>query len=443
MADYHLIGVGGTGMSSLAILLAEKGYSVSGSDSNIDNLLKNKLQKNGIIVYSGHSPDNVREAKEVVISSAIHEGNIELREAMRRGIKVLHRVEALKLLTNGKRLIAVSGSHGKGTTTGMLGFIFRQLGLDPSFYCGAELINYGASAWWGKGKYFIVETDESDGSFLKLKPWITLILNVDGDHLNFWGHLGGLKKGFLKLLERSEYCVLSDQAQEEIRTSSSLIYGESDGCHFCLKETKFEEGEQGAFFSSPEGNFNFQIPLLGEHNALNALAAITVSYLVGLPLSLVLQALRNYKGIRRRLEPKGEVKGVLVYDDYAHHPAEIVQSLKALSSFKRRLVCVFQPHRYSRLRDFKENYGLAFAQADLVFILPVFSAGEELTYGLSGKEVKDSIIKTFPRKEVYFLSPEEIYPSLRMTLHKGDLLVFLGPGDIAKLSERALEELND
>lgn len=433
-------------MSALAFLLKEFGFQVSGSDSSLEHHLKQRMANSGVTVFPYHSPKNLQGAQGVVISSAIPDDNVELQTALKEGLPIFHRVDVLLKLASGKRKIAVAGTHGKGTTASMIAFVFKEFGLSPSFYSGADVINFGKRSFLGEGMHFVLETDESDGSFLKISPHTALITNISSDHLNFWGDFNALKEGFRRFaLNASEHVVLSDGAQAvlDLPGSNFAVFGISEKSAFRFLEIqKLEEGLRSIF--SFEGNrYEFYLPLLGRHNAWNALGAIALSFLEGVPLEASTSILSRFKGIKRRLEKKGSKGGVLIFDDYAHHPTEITSSLEALHGLGRRVICVFQPHRYSRIKALNKQYGPAFELADLVFVLPIFSAGEKLDYGFSGEEVKIAISEAFPDKFVRFVAEERIFQELRKVLKKGDLLVFMGPGDIDRIAERAMVELND
>ncbi|MGB9834763.1 MAG: UDP-N-acetylmuramate--L-alanine ligase [bacterium] len=441
----HLIGIGGTGMSALAFLLKESGFQVSGSDPLLEDHLQRKMEDAGITVFTFHHPENIQGAQGVVVSSAIPDENVELQAALQADLPIMHRVDALLKLTPGKRRIAVAGTHGKGTTTAMIGYILKEFGLSPTFYNGAEIINYQKRSFLGEGRHFVLETDESDGSFLKTQPDCAVITNVSSDHLNFWGDFEALKEGFRKFAQSaSEHVVLSEEAQETLNLKGGNLtsYGISNKANFRLLEALQEdEGLRIAFLF--QGNkFEFCLPMLGEHNAWNALGAIAISFLEGVPIEASLETLSRFKGIKRRLEKKGIKGSIVIYDDYAHHPTEIRRALEALRLLGRRIVCVFQPHRYSRVKALQKLYGKAFEPADLIFVLPIFSAGEKIDYGLSGEEVKEAISFAFPEKFVRFLPKEAVFEELRKVLRSDDLVVFMGPGDIDRLSERAMDEIN-
>ncbi|MCR4428984.1 MAG: UDP-N-acetylmuramate--L-alanine ligase [Caldiserica bacterium] len=441
----HLIGIGGTGMSSLAFLLKDFGFQVSGSDHYLEDHLKLKLEQASVIAFPTHHPDHLKDAEGVVISSAIPDSNPELLAALRRGIPIFHRMDALMELQKGKKTIAVAGTHGKGTTTGMIGFIFREFGFSPTFYNGAEIVNYQKRAFRGEGEYFILETDESDGSFLKIRPHGAVITNLSEDHLNFWGSFPGLKSGFWKFCSSvSGNLVLSFESQKllGVQDRPLLTFGEEEGADFCLREIEPRMDGVGGSFTFRGKRFELFIPLLGKFNLLNALGAIAISFMEGIPVENSIQILARFRGIKRRLEKLGEKGGILIFDDYAHHPNEIKKTFEALKPLNRRIVCVFQPHRYSRIKALRGSYGEAFRLADIVFILPIFSAGEQITFGLTGEELRGEIMASFPEKFVRFVQKDRVFEELKMVLQPGDLLVFIGPGDIDRLSERSIDEID-
>jgi len=433
-------------MSALAFLLKEYGFQISGSDSFLEDHLMQQMASSGITGYPYHCADNLQGAQAVVVSSAIPDENPELQAALKASLPIFHRVDALLKLASGKRKIAIAGTHGKGTTAAMIGFILKEFGLSPTFYNGAEMINYGKRSFRGEGIHFVLETDESDGSFLKIRPDSALITNVSSDHLNFWGNFNALKEGFKKFaLSASAHLVLSDQAQFilDLQGANLTLFGNSEKSTFrLLKIQELEEGLRSVFLFQGK-RYEFYLPLLGRHNVWNALGAIALTSLEGVPLEASTFILSRFKGIKRRLEKKGSKGDILIFDDYAHHPTEIRRSLEALRILGRRVICVFQPHRYSRIKALSKQYGPAFELADLVFVLPIFSAGEKLCYGLSGEEIKTSISEAFPGKYVQFVSKEKVFEELSKVLKKGDVLVFMGPGDIDRIAERAMVELND
>lgn len=435
----HLLGIGGAGMSALALLLKRRGADVSGTDPAIFPILAAKMTGEGIVVYRAHDPSHLDGVERVVISSAIPEENPELREALRRSIPIAHRVDLLRRLAEGKQLVAVAGTHGKGTTTGMLAHLLRQLGWDPSLANGAELVDDGERCWWGEGVHFVMETDESDGSFLKLHPQTALITNIDRDHLNFWGDEEGLRQGFRRFAGAVEGTLILhesilDLLEGQVRPVWS--YGKGADCHFRLLELQPLEGGAKVTVDTPNGTLHFSICLFGEHNALNALGAMAVAASLGVSPERAAWALSSYRGIRRRLERKGETGGVLVFDDHADHPTEIARTIAALLPLGRPIVAVLQPHRFSRVRSLLADYGPALAQAQRVVVLPIWAAGEKIDYQLSDQDLYLQIHQSNPGQEVHFSPRDTLLPFLRATLSRGEVLLLMGPGDIAEVAER-------
>ena len=426
-------------MSALALLLKRRGMDVSGADPDIHPALAAKMTGEGIVIYTTHDSSHLDGVERVVVSSAIPEENPELREALRRSIPIAHRVDLLRRLAEGKQLVAVAGTHGKGTATGMLAHLLRCLGWDPSLANGAELVEEGERCWWGRGEHFVMETDESDGSFLKLRPHTALITNIDRDHLNFWGDENGLRQGFRRFARAVEKTLvlhesLLDLPQEQILPAWS--YGKGENCRFRLLELQPTEGGAEVTADTTDGTLHFSICLYGEHNALNALGAMAVAASLGISPKRAAWAISSYRGIRRRLERKGEMGGVLVFDDHADHPTEIARSIAALLPLGRPIVAVLQPHRFSRVQSLLADYGPALAQAQRVIVLPIWSAGEKITYQLGDQDLYLQIRQSNPGQEVCFSPRDTLVPFLRASLRQGELLLLMGPGDISQAAER-------
>jgi UDP-N-acetylmuramate--alanine ligase len=431
-------------MSALAILLSRH-HQVSGSDPSIAPALQYQLNRMGVQVWLQHNPEHLSGAELVILSSAIPEDNVELQAALTLQIPLRHRVDVLVELSQGMRLLAVAGTHGKGTTTGMLGHIFRQTDQDPSLFNGAELVQYDQRAWWGQGRYFIAEMDESDGSFLKWTPALALITNIDADHLNFWGDMNGLLQGFNLFSARvEEGLVIHDSVLPNLKNQSKplILYGRSPECLFRLLHTEFTGAGTAIRVATPDGMREFTIPLLGEHNAQNAIGALALSTLEGVSLDAVIEALTTYRGIRRRLERKGEARGVLVFDDHADHPTEIARTLGALQSLGRPIFCVLQPHRYSRVQAVLRQYAAALDLANTIVLLPIFSAGEPKPPDWKEDMVYQVVHDMYPQRAVHFSTRAELPTLLQNRLRKGDLLLFLGPGDISEIAEQAWQHLS-
>ena len=405
----HLIGVGGAGMSGLALVCAQLGAQVSGSD-RADSSYIRRLRGAGIDAIVGHDVVNLPEAGEVVVSTAIGEDNPELAAARERGLPILHRGELLAELCAAKRLIAVAGTHGKTTTTAMLVWALRSLGADPAFFVGGEVPGLGAgsaaaNAGWGEGEWVVAEADESDASFLALKPEIAVITNIEMDHHARWGSVAELRAAFADFAAGA-------------------------------RVAEFDE-------SSP-GPAVLPLAVPGRHNRLNARAALAAVALAGLDVESAAASLAAFPGVRRRLERKGERAGTAVYDDYAHHPTEVRAALSALRELGAgRLIAVFQPHLYSRTRAFAEQFGSALALADEAVVLDVYAAREEPAGELEGVDgllvARAAADRMGGRRVTWAPTPERAREALERRLGPGHVLVTIGAGDVFRLGEALLE----
>ncbi|HEX9967414.1 MAG TPA: Mur ligase domain-containing protein [Solirubrobacterales bacterium] len=407
----HFIGIGGAGMSGLALVCHRLGASVTGSD-RADSSYMERLSAAGLAPAIGHDASNLPEGAEVVVSTAIDEANPELALARERGAALLHRGELLAQLCGEKRLIAVAGTHGKTTTTAMLAWALRGRGADPAFFVGGEVPGLGpegeaANAGWGEGEWVVAEADESDGSFLRLEPEIAVVTNVEMDHHSHWGSEAELRAAFERFAGKA-------------RTVA----------------------EFGADAPGPA-----ELPLAtpGAHNILNARAALAAAELAGFDAGEAAAELAGFPGVRRRLELKGERRGARVYDDYAHHPTEVRAALTALRELgPRRLLAVFQPHLYSRTRAFAERFGAALALADEVAVLDVYAAREEPVgelAGVSGLDVaRAAAERAGGRRVVWAPDLDAARRALEPRLAPGDVLVTLGAGDVFRLAEAVVEE---
>jgi UDP-N-acetylmuramate--alanine ligase len=432
----HFIGIGGAGMSGLAVVCAELGATVTGSDRS-DSTYMERLRAVGLEPHIGHDAANLPEGAEVVVSTAIGTENPELALARERGQKVIHRGELLAELCAEKRLIAIAGTHGKTTTTAMAVWALRGLGEDPAFFVGGEVPGLGpdgspANAGWGTSEWVVAEADESDGSFLRLDPEIAVITNVEMDHHSKWGSLEPLIEAFTGFAGKSRVAVLpaptrAGGAVEEVRaqlTSPAEFSAEAPG---------------------PEA-LDLAVP--GAHNVSNARACLAALGAAGFDLDRAAAALSDFRGVRRRLEVKGERGGVRIYDDYAHHPTEVRAALSALRELDPpRLLAVFQPHLYSRTKVFTTQFGAALALADEVAVLDVYPAREEPIgplAGVSGLDVARAAADAGQGKPVAWLptaAKAEAFLSARLdTLPSGSILVTVGAGDVFKLGEALLDD---
>lgn len=444
---YHFIGIGGIGMSGLARILLERGMSVSGSDIAMSYTVEG-LMKMGAKIYKGHSADIIAPHMKVVYSSDISPSNPEYQEAIKLGCSLWHRSDLLAHLIEGSQSFAVAGTHGKTTTTALLAAVFMEAGLDPSFAVGGMLPQFQSNARSGKGRVFILEADESDRTFLKYFPTGAIVTNIDGDHLNAYegsqSKLIHAFEQFMSQVSSSEHLFwCGDDPLLTQFSHAGYSYGFSSHCHWRIESFR-QEGFRiwidikggGQTYSEVE------VVLTGRHNALNALAVFGLARTIGIPESMIRQALRSFKGVMRRCEKKGEVQGVLFLDDYAHHPTEIEVTLTAIRQAigSRRLIAVFQPHRYSRTKDCLGLYGPIFDQADHVILTDIFAAGETPIPGLSHENILDEL-KQKSHSSIRYVPRKEISHYLAQMIQPQDVVVTLGAGDITKLGPEVIEIL--
>jgi UDP-N-acetylmuramate--alanine ligase len=444
----HLIGIGGAGMSGIARILLARGKTVSGSDAKQSGAV-DALRMRGARVELGHAAEHVGDPTAVVVSTAIKESNPELAEARRRGIPVLHRSAALAALMAGYRVACVAGTHGKTSTTSMLTVALQHCRLDPSFAIGGDLNDSGANAHHGSGDIFVAEADESDGSFLAFSPWVAVVTNVEADHLDHHGTVEAYVAVFDQFVKRIEpgglLIVCADDpgaAALAGRAESAGVrvrrYGRTTADVTLLDHTPVESG--GAARISLDGKeIELGVAVPGEHMALNALGALLAGLELGAPLAGLLDGIAAFGGVRRRFEFKGRVRGVRVYDDYAHHPSEVATQLRAVRQVTTgRLVVIFQPHLYSRTRLFAREFAEALSLADEVVVLDVFGAREEPEPGVSGALIAGEV-----RAEGVHYEPSfEKVPALVADLvGEGDLVITMGAGDVTMLGPEIVAEL--
>jgi UDP-N-acetylmuramate--alanine ligase len=446
----HFVGIGGYGMSALAFILLEAGYSVSGSDIK-DSSLTELLRGKGAKVYIGHNPEQLGDAQLVVYSTAIPPHNPEIQAAGKRGIPLWHRSELLAAVLNDKYGIAVAGTHGKTTTTAMLSLILEKGGLDPTSVIGGEVSFFQGNARLGKSKYIVAEACESDHSFLRYRPSVALVTNIEADHLE---HYNG---SFEKLVE--SYCNFinnvrgggtaiicgDDPVLQKIRprlTTSVLTYGFTDGLDIRgggVEWFEFGSSFQVYFKHNYLGRIYLNVP--GIHNALNALGAIAVGILFEIAFPLIQDALYSFKGAKRRFEIIGEKEGVLVVDDYAHHPTEIKATLNAARQSGRRLICVFQPHRFTRTNYLWDDFVKAFDEADLLLLDDIYSAGEDPLPGINSQRLAREISLRKQDGVRLIQSKEDMVHFLEMNSRSGDLILTMGAGDIWQVGRMFLEKV--
>ncbi len=437
-AKIHFVGVGGIGMSGIAEVLLNLGYAVSGSDLKESDTTRRLASLGGVISY-GHAAQNVREVDVVVISSAVRRDNPEVIEARRRKITVIPRAEMLAELMRLKYGVAIAGSHGKTTTTSMAAHLLAHAGLDPTAVVGGKVNAFGSNAKLGKGDYMVVEADESDGSFLRIPPTIAIVTNIDPEHLDHWRTPEALRRGFVDFVNRVPFYGLAILCIDHPTVQSLLpdvekrvvTYGESHQADF--RAEGIEVDGHSVHFDAlrrDEPLGRFEVAMVGRHNALNALAVVALGDEMGLAPDVIREALRTFQGVQRRFTVRGEAGGVTVVDDYGHHPAEVRATLQgAREGFKRRVVCLFQPHRYTRTRDLMAEFATSFNDADVLLLTDIYAAGEDPIAGASAANLADAI-RACGHRDVTLVPRAELARVARERVRPGDLVLTLGAGDI-------------
>jgi UDP-N-acetylmuramate--alanine ligase len=442
----HFVGIGGIGMSGIAELLLNLGYTVSGSDIKESQVTKRIIRLGGE-VFHGHRPGNIEGADVVVYSSAVPPDNPELMEADDRNIPVISRAEMLAELMRLKYGVAVAGAHGKTTTTTMIASILTAGNLDPTVIIGGRLNIWGGSnAKLGQGDILVAESDESDGSFMALSPAIAVVTNIDLEHVDHYGSMENIRTAFVNFINKIPFygkailCMDNEEIQNIIpRVKKSYItYGKSAQSDIRARDTK-KEGLTVDFEVIRHGSSlgRVLVGMPGDHSVLNALAAIAVGLEFDMDIGHIRKGLENLGGLERRFQVKGEKNGVILVDDYGHHPAEIIATLATAKECwpENRLVVIFQPHRYTRTRALYERFVISFNQADLLIIAPVYSAGERPIEGIDSNWLYRGI-KGHGHKDVYLGSnQDDILAILSSTVRKGDTVVTLGAGDIYRVGD--------
>ncbi|MBQ9376803.1 MAG: UDP-N-acetylmuramate--L-alanine ligase [Schwartzia sp.] len=448
----HFIGVGGAGMSALARILLDKGYEVSGSDIK-SSAVSRQLAERGARIFQGHAAENVGSAEAIVVSSAIGEDNPEVVAAKERGLRRLHRSDVNAALVNAVKGIAVAGAHGKTTTTSMIGLVLEHAGVDPTIVIGGQ-VDYleDGNARLGRGEYLVSEADESDGSFLKLLPHIAVVTNIENDHMDHYGTMENIKKAFRRFLENvdreSGYCVLcydNDNVREIAKTLDRRIVSYAIDHPADYRAVNIEPHGTGiAFDVEKEGEIlgRVELNIPGRHNVLDAMAAVITGLLCGLTVKEAAEGLAIFHGAKRRFETKGRAAGVWVVDDYAHHPTEIRATLRAARQTNpKRLICVFQPHRYSRTQLLRDEFGGAFGDADLLVLTDIYSAGEAPLKGVNGATIFSAVEETTHQTAAYIASREHVAAYLESIVEEGDLVLTMGAGDIYRTGEELVTRL--
>jgi UDP-N-acetylmuramate--alanine ligase len=447
----HFVGIGGIGMSGIAELLLNLGYTVSGSDLKSSEITE-RLKRFGGLILKGHAEDHVGNADVVVVSSAVDADNPEVRAARQASIPVIPRAEMLAELMRLKYSIAVAGAHGKTTTTSIVSAVLDRGGLDPTVVIGGKLKSIGTNARLGEGDFIVAEADESDGSFLKMSPTIAVVTNIDREHLDHYPDLDAIKSAFLEFIDRIPFyglavlCLDNESVQSLIPEIKKryTTYGMSTQADVQARNLIFE-GLRSRFTlhhqGEPLGDIRLNLP--GIHNVYNAMASVAVGFELGIPFETVKAALETVEGVQRRLEIKSDVNGITIVDDYGHHPTEIKTTLQAAKEAwpDRRMVVVFQPHRYSRTRALFDEFTRSFYQSDVLLVLPIYSAGENVIEGVDSSSMCDGIRQHGHKEVICKDTIAAAVAGLKDILVPGDILLTLGAGDVWKVGEDILREL--
>jgi UDP-N-acetylmuramate--alanine ligase len=447
----HFIGMGGAGMSGLATVLLALGHQVSGSDLK-PSASTRRLEKLGAVCYTDHSADYLGKAGLVVVSTAIPPTNPELIAARRREIPVMHRGQLLAALMRDRKGIAVAGAHGKTTTTSMVALVLEKNDLDPTILIGGELTDIGGNAKLGRGEYLVAEADESDGSFLKLDPMVTVVTNIEDDHLDHYGTVENIIAAFREFLGKlpaSGLAVLcgDDPVVQSIRqvcAGEVVTYGlMSTDADYTARNLNFDRfGSSADIYCRGELLGQLKLPVPGRHNILNAMAAVAVGRWLNLPFKNIAGALACFQGAGRRFELLGEERGVRVVDDYAHHPSEIMATLEAARQVAGgRVIAVFQPHRYTRTALLKDRFGRAFSQAEVIIINDIYSAGEKPIDGITARVLVKAVEDYENRPVLYLPTREDIVDYLASNAVPGDLVLVMGAGDIRQAGAELVKKL--
>ncbi|MBW1641203.1 MAG: UDP-N-acetylmuramate--L-alanine ligase [Deltaproteobacteria bacterium] len=448
----HFVGIGGIGMSGIAELLLNLGYKVSGSDMNLSDITQ-RLKSLGGTIFEGHSASQIAGADVIVVSSAIHSDNPEILAARQASTPVIPRAEMLAELMRLKYSIAVAGAHGKTTTTSIIASILDKGGLDPTVVIGGKLKSIGSNAVLGKGDFIVAEADESDGSFLKFSPAIAVVTNIDKEHMDFYKDLDTIKNTFLNFLDGIPFyglavlCLDNESIQDILPKIKKRFttYGMSTQADYQALDVTFAD-HKSLFtvhhLGEKLGHITLNLP--GMHNVYNSMASIAVGIELDIPFEVIKDALESLEGVQRRLEIKGEQRGITVVDDYGHHPTEIKTTLQAVKECwpNRRIAVVFQPHRYTRTKALFDDFKRSFYQSDILLVLPIYSAGEEMLEGINSEVLCEAIISHGHREVFYIEDSSLAVTSLKEILKEGDVLLTLGAGNVWQVGEILLKELS-
>ncbi|NLP17816.1 MAG: UDP-N-acetylmuramate--L-alanine ligase [Firmicutes bacterium] len=447
----HFVGIGGAGMSAIAKVLLEMGYTISGSDIKPSGTTK-RLGDMGAVIHIGHRKENLNSPDLLVVSSAIPGANVEVVTAQELGIPVLQRGEMLAHLMDMKQGIAVAGSHGKTTTTSMISLLLEKNGLDPTVLIGGELNDIGGNAKLGNGEYLVAEADESDGSFLRLNPRIAVVTNIENEHLDYYGteekiveafasFMAAVKEEGFAVLCTDSYYMKNITSACKARIITYALHNQ-DADLTARNITVSGMGSKCSVYDKDGELGELVLNVPGEYNIANSLAAVAIGLELGLSFPQISGALKTFGGVHRRFELIGEVDGISIVDDYGHHPTEISATLRAARQGNfNRIIAVFQPHRYTRTKFLYKEFGRAFADADEVIVTDIYSAGEKPLPGITGALIAQNIVDPEHKKVKFMADMDSVPRYLGGRVKKGDLVLTLGAGDVWKMGKKLVEYL--
>ena len=447
----HFIGIGGIGVSGVAQLALKQGNKVSGSDIK-ESFITQRLIREGAIVYVGHNAEHVHGADLIVHSSAIRDDNPELKSARQQGKAILKRAEFLAELMADKKVVTITGAHGKTTTSSLAAQLLLSAGFHPTVAVGGILREDGNNVQWGDSSYFVAEADESDGTFLCYKPLYSIITNIDYEHMDFYKSYDNLLDFFTRFVKQTKkngcvfYCH-EDKPLESIVQKSGVrcqSYGFSPEAVFSAQDISLGKGRL-SFLCMKQGRplGEISLGLMGRHNVLNALAVIALGDELRIDFQIIQKALSGFKGVERRFQVKFEDRNILIVDDYGHHPTEIAATIQAAKLCQRkRLLVVFQPHRFSRTQLLLDKFAQCFDQCDCLAVTDIYAAGESPIEGISAEKIVEKIQKN-SKKSAAYVPKDQMIPYLKKTVQQDDLVLFLGAGDITKISDEFAKKFQE
>jgi UDP-N-acetylmuramate--alanine ligase len=455
----HFIGIGGIGMSGIAEILIQSGYLVQGSDIKASNNTK-RLEKLGIEVFIGQRKSNIFNAKIIVVSTAISKNNIELIEAKKIFLPIVHRAEMLGELMRLKQSIAIAGTHGKTTTTSLIAKMIEENGMDPTIINGGIISSLDSNARMGKGDWMVVEADESDGSFTKLNPTAAVITNIDLEHLDFHKNEGNLELAFFNFLSSIPFygfiCLCTDHPRvqkliSKLEDKKVITYGLSANADVRATNIIYNNNKMNFTLSISNrreleiSSYEIEFSMIGIHNIQNALATIATGIELKIPIEKIKNTLKTFTGVQRRFQNVGNFKNTTIIDDYGHHPVEINAALAAarLLAPKSKIISIFQPHRYSRIKDLFNDFCSCFNDADYVFLLDVYPAGEEPLKGFESTDLKNGLLKYGHKNVSYLESKKALIRETLKIINPNDIIICLGAGSITKIANTLEKELHN